>query len=69
MKQRRYGKHDDSSVKLGEASLGDGFVNMSDGPHMYWHVPGAPKYGYVVGIPPISVELAVCELQQLSHQV
>lgn len=69
MEKRRYGKNNDAGVKFAESQSCDGFIHVSYGPHVHGHVPGTPEYGYVVGIPPISVELAVCELQQLTHKV
>lgn len=69
MKQRRYSEHNESGVKFAVSFFGDGSVNVSDGPHVHWHIPSAPEYGYIVGVPPIRVELSVCELQQLTHQV
>lgn len=44
-------------------------VQVTDTPTMHRHVPGAPERVDVVRVPPVAVEVAVCELQHLSQQV
>lgn len=69
MKERRYKEHDDPGGYFAESHLSDRYVHMSDSPHMDGRVPSTPEYGNIVSIPPVAVELAIRELQQLTHQV
>lgn len=42
---------------------------MAQRPQVHGPVPRAPEGGDVVGVPPVAVEVAVREVQQLAHQV
>jgi len=38
-------------------------------PTMYQHVPSSPKCIDVIGVPPVTVEFPIREMQQLPHQI
>lgn len=69
MEQRRDYKHAQSRHSLTITSLCDRYVHVSDGPQVHGHVPRAPEHGDVVGVPPVAVEVAVREVEQLAHEV
>ena len=45
------------------------FVEMSDAPLVNREVPHLPELNDVVGVPPVGVEVPVCELHDLADRV
>ena len=59
----RYEEHNYTSGGLFISHLSNRYVNMAHRPHVDRQVPSTPKHGYIIGIPPITVELTISEVQ------
>lgn len=69
MKERWQEKHHYASSGFWHASSNQGFVEVTQTPSVHWNVPVLPKILHSVCIPPVLVELPVCEAQELSKCV
>lgn len=62
-------KYDQRSGHSAIAQVNNRNVNMAHTPSMYWHIPCPPKSVYVIGIPPVTVEVSIGKMQQLSNEI
>lgn len=59
-------EHRDTGNSATVTHRNDGNVQMPDGPPVHRHVPVAPERVNVVGVPPVTVKVAVRKVQQLA---
>lgn len=62
-------EHHHRGSRLAIAQLEKRQVQVSDAPPVNWHVPGAPEGVDVVGVPPITVKVAISKMQNLAEHI
>lgn len=44
-------------------------IQMPQGPSVHRHIPASPECIYIIGIPPVGVEISIGKLQQFANQI
>lgn len=69
MKECTDKEHNNRSGRFAVAHVHHGNVQMANAPSMHRHIPCTPKCVRIVGIPPVTVEIAIGKVQQFADQI
>jgi len=62
-------KDNSRGLSWGISHLDHRDVEMTHAPPMNWHVPCTPEGVNVIRIPPITIKIAICKIQQFADRI